>query len=313
VGQLRSSDDLHPPAKPLEALGSLLLGAKKPARLYGPRAVLALPDGSAVWIADPGGRCLHRFDLLRRTYNKVTRVAGVPLLSPVGLCQGPDDSIYACDSEQVAIYRLAAADGRLLQELPLSEDVRRPVALQYRQTTDELFVVDVAAHNLKVLSRDGRLQRTIGQRGDGPGEFNFPCDLAVDRDLLWIADTGNHRIQGLTFAGAARVTFGRAGDTPGALALPKSIAVDSDGHLYVVDGRFENVQIFDRTGQLLLVFGQEGTGPGEFWLPGGICIDAADRIWVCDSFNGRIQVLDYLKTCGQAPPQNTTTSPTAPE
>jgi hypothetical protein len=65
--------------------------------------------------------------------------------------------------------------------------------------------------------------------------------------------------------------------------------------VYVVDARFENIQVFDRSGQLLLGFGQEGTGPGEFWLPTGLHIDSNDRLWVCDMYNGRVQVFDYVR------------------
>ena len=95
--------------------------------------------------------------------------------------------------------------------------------------------------------------------------------------------------------------FGRVGDAPGDLALPKGVAVDSQGHLYVVDARFENVQIFDREGRLLLSFGEEGNAPGEFWLPSGIHVDSTDRIWVCDSYGRRVQVFDFINTRDQTP------------
>jgi len=62
----------------------------------------------------------------------------------------------------------------------------------------------------------------------------------------------------------------------------------------VVDNQFENVQIFDRAGQLLMAFGGSGDGPGEFSLPSGITIDDRDRIWVADSYNRRVQVFQYL-------------------
>ncbi len=294
VGQLRTSDDLQAPPKPFQLFASLVAGRRPPDKLYGPRAILALPEAELVWIADPGGRCLHLFDLRQRAYTKVIRMGAAQLFCPVGMCRGPEDSIYVCDSEAVAIHRLAAADGAWRESLPLSEEVLRPVALYYDAPTDELFVLDAAAHDIKVLGRDGRLRRTLGSRGQELGEFNFPCDLVKSGDLLWVADTGNHRVQALTLTGAAVFTFGQAGDTPGDLAFPKSIAADSEGHLYVVDARFENIQIFDPSGQLLLVIGEEGSGPGEFWLPGGICIDAKDRIWLCDIYNHRVQVFDYL-------------------
>jgi DNA-binding beta-propeller fold protein YncE len=295
VGQLRSAADLKPPPKPFQRIARILVGAEKPRELYGPRSVVRSPDGERVWIADPGGRCLHLFDLSRRSYVKVDRAGESRLMSPVDVCLGPEASIFVCDSEFAAIHRLSVETGALLDSLPVPEDVHRPVAIAYDDETDELFVVDVIAHDIKVLGRNGRLRRIIGRRGGHPGEFNFPCDIAIDGDLLWVADAGNHRVQAITRAGEPASCFGQAGDALGDLALPKGVALDSDGHVYVVDARFENVQIFDRAGTLLLVFGQEGSGPGEFWLPATVFIDPDDRIWVCDSYNRRVQVFDYVR------------------
>jgi sugar lactone lactonase YvrE len=230
-----------------------------------------------------------------RTYLKIQRLGGSPLLSPVGLCLGEGDSIFVCDSESGSIHELSGLTGALRRTLRVAEDLDRPVALTYRVESGELYVVDVTAHSIKVLDRNGGLLRIIGGRGAGPGEFNYPCALAADAAGLWVVDTGNQRIQQLSWEGVPIAAFGRAGDAPGDLALPKGVALDSNGHVYAVDARFENVQVFDRSGRLLLAFGEEGTGPGAFWLPSGIHIDATDRIWICDSYNRRIQVFDYLR------------------
>ena len=295
VGALSESADLKPPAKPFQALGDLIIGKKPAEPLYGPRDVVCTADGRRVWIADPGGRCIHMFDLHDRVYRKIDKIGDDHLLSPVGLCLGPRDSLYVCDSANVAIYRLSANGGFASETLRLPPDILRPAALQYDANRKELYVVDVSAHDIKVLDADGRLVRLIGRRGTGPGEFNVPCDLTLDGDVLWVVDAGNHRIQAISRAGEPLLQFGQAGDSPGTLALPKSIALDSERHIYVVDARFENVQVFDRTGRLLLAFGEEGSGPGEFWLPAGLFIDAFDRIWLCDSYNRRVQVFEYLK------------------
>jgi sugar lactone lactonase YvrE len=74
---------------------------------------------------------------------------------------------------------------------------------------------------------------------------------------------------------------------------PKGISFDSEGHLYVVDGMWGLVQVFDRQGRLLYYFGRRGTGFGDFQLPTGLQIDNSDRIYVVDSFNHRIQVFHY--------------------
>jgi sugar lactone lactonase YvrE len=269
------------------------------------------PDADRLWIADPGGRCLHLFNLGDRSYRKIETVGGAHLLSPVGLCLGPEDSIYVCDSQSISVHRLSASTGALLATLRLPIEVQRPVAAGYEPATEELFVVDVCAHDIKVLGPDGTLRRIVGRRGDGAGEFNYPSDIAVGGGMIWIADTGNYRVQGLTQAGEHVVTIGQAGDAPGDFAMPKGIALDGEGHIYVVDGRFENVQVFDPEGRLLLFFGEEGSEPGEFWLPSGVFVDPGNRIWVCDSYNGRVQVFDYLAPATSGP-RSPTPDPRSP-
>lgn len=295
VGELAAAEDLRPAKGFFQPLGELFLGKAKTQSLYGPRGVACTADAKRVFVADPGGRCLHVLELETRQYHKVTSVAETPLLSPVAVCAGPDGVMLVADSEATAIHEFSDSDGRWLRSLRLPEELHRPAGLAYDAEEDELYVADSTAHDLKVLDRKGALKRILGQRGTGPGEFNFPCDLAFGNGVLWVADAGNHRVQGLKPSGEWVAEFGRAGDAPGDIALPKGIALDSEGHLYVVDSRFENVQVFDATGQLLIAFGEEGSGPGQFWLPSGITIDAHDRIWVCDGYNRRLQVFEYVK------------------
>lgn len=295
VGSLTGEADLKKPRQPFAALGELLVGKKQTETLYGPRAIVVTRDGRRVWVADPGGRCLHFFDLIDRNYKRILRLGDGPLVTPVALCLGPDDTFFLADSEQAAIYHVSAIDGHLLNVLKIPDDLRRPASLAFDEKNGELWVVDVAAHDLKVLGVDGSLKRIVGQRGERGGEFNYPCDVAMSAQSVWIADAGNHRVQAIDFAGQPVTTFGQVGDASGDLALPKALAVDAEENVYVVDGRFENVQIFNRRGELLLFFGEEGHQPGQFWLPSDIFIEPSGRIWICDSYNKRVQVFDIIK------------------
>ena len=55
----------------------------------------------------------------------------------------------------------------------------------------QLYVFDSQADHIFVIGHGGELRRTIGGRGDGPGEFRNPDGLAVMRDgRLVILDTG---------------------------------------------------------------------------------------------------------------------------
>jgi len=102
-------------------------------------------------------------------------------------------------------------------------------------------------------------------------------------------------VQAFTPEGRFLSKFGSVGDRPGTFANPKGLALDSDGHIYVTDAAFSNIQIFDAEGNVLLFIGQLGPQPGNFHLPAGISIDEHDRIYVADQLNARIQVFQYLK------------------
>jgi sugar lactone lactonase YvrE len=100
--------------------------------------------------------------------------------------------------------------------------------------------------------------------------------------------------------GEFQYAIGKVGDDVGAMFRPKGIAFDSEGHLYIVDGQWSVVQVFNREGQLLYYFGQLGSAPGTFQLPTGLRIDGQDRIYVVDSFNKRVQIFHYYATAAAA-------------
>lgn len=53
-----------------------------------------------------------------------------------------------------------------------------------------------STHRLSVFDADtGALLRTVGAKGDGPGQFNRPNGLAVAGDLLFVVERDNHRVQ----------------------------------------------------------------------------------------------------------------------
>jgi len=76
------------------------------------------------------------------------------------------------------------------------------------------------------------------------------------------------------------------------LLLYLMLSIGNTLFVYVVDGLFHNVQIFDRQGRFLAHFGQQGRAPGEFWMPSGIFIDDSDKIYVADTYNSRVQVFE---------------------
>ncbi|MBA3914086.1 MAG: hypothetical protein H0X25_09600 [Acidobacteriales bacterium] len=62
----------------------------------------------------------------------------------------------------------------------------------------------------------------------------------------------------------------------------------------MVDGAFNNFQIFHDKGQILMFVGSHGDKAGEFNLPAGIYIDRNNRVYVGDQLNHRVQVFQFL-------------------
>lgn len=292
VGELRTSDDLKPARGPGKSLGDLLFGKEPPAEMVSPLGVCT-DGGTRVFVADSGGRIVHVFDLGKRTYQRWSPPAGKPaFVQPVAVAwdpAGPNGRLLVSDSGAAEVFvfdgegRYAGAFGGGL--------LKRPCGVAVHPLDDRLFVVDTGAHQIVAFNREGTEVARIGQRGTGPGEFNYPTNAAFDRSArLYVGDTLNFRVQ-VFDAGLEPIgQVGSKGDLPGYFSQPKGVSVDPQGRLYVVDANFEAVQVFNAEGKLLMTFGKEGRGPGEFWLPAGIYADGSGLIWVADSYNRRVQV-----------------------
>ena len=293
VGQLATSEDLKPSKGFFEEMGQALFGKKSVRAMVSPFAVCT-DQGNRVFVADNGAKLIHVMDLKTRKYAQwKPSKKEKPFEQLVGIAYDPAGRLLVSDSAAGVIFAFDV-NGKLLGELGAGL-LDRPCGVAVQAGTGRIFVADVAAHQVVILSPDGQLLQRLGRRGFAPGEFNYPTNLALDsQNRLYVSDSMNFRVQQLSAELLPLRLIGGQGDTPGYFGQPKGVAIDRDDHLYVVDSRHENVQIFDPEGRLLLVFGEEGNGPGQFWLPAGIFIDANNRVWIADSYNQRVVVLDYL-------------------
>ena len=171
------------------------------------------------------------------------------------------------------------------------EILLRPTGIAYNKVSQELWVVESGGHRISIFNKDGALLRRVGERGTGPGQFNFPTHIDIDKDgKAYIVDAMNFRVQILSSEGNYLSSFGEQGDASGKFARPKGIAVDREGNIYVADALFNTIQIFNKEGAFLYYFGSKGSKNGEFIMPSGLEIDDIGYIYVSDSYNNRIQV-----------------------
>ena len=263
------------------------------AHLVRPMAVVETPDGT-VCVADPGAKGVQCFDARRGRYRFVQGVDDQPLPSPVGLTTGARGEIYVADSAlaQILVIKPGAKQAK---PMAIAAVLRQPTGLVFDPVGNQLFIVDTAAHQVVVVSRDGKERARFGRRGDGDGEFNFPTLIGRDREgRLYVTDSLNFRIQMFDPQGRFLGHFGRLGNATGDLSRPKGVATDQYGHVYVVDSMFHALQVFDPRGVFLLDIGGQGRAAGEFWLPTGLHVSDNNTIYVADSHNQRVQVLRYI-------------------
>lgn len=253
-------------------------------------------------VVDTEQRLVHVLDYARHRYLNLAGSKDERFASPIGVVVDEPGNIYVSDSSRgkIFVFRPNGKFWRYIGDIRGEGIFKRPTGMAYDARRQVIYLTDTLYHKIFVVGLDGRVQRTLGQRGVHPGEFNYPLAVALYRDRLYVVDAMNFRVQVMDLNGHPLVQFGTAGDGSGSFSKPKSIALDSDGNIYVVDSLFEVIQVFDQEGHFLIAFGSSGTGPAQFQLPTGVFIDPADRIYVADSFNSRVQVFQYVKAASSA-------------
>jgi len=65
-----------------------------------------------------------------------------------------------------------------------------------------IYVVDMKASNIKVFDKTGQFLRTIGKKGEGPGEFSVPLGIIITPDNeLMVEDMMNRRLSYFSLEG----------------------------------------------------------------------------------------------------------------
>jgi len=231
---------------------------------------------------------------------------------PHGITIGPDDSAY-CTDDMDHTVRKFTPDGRLLLTLGTSG---RPsdtgaTSMDYRTirragppfhyptnlalTADgTMFITDGYGNaRVHVFSPDGRLLRSWGEPGSGPGQFHLPHGIAIDRSgTVYVADRENSRIQLFTPDGVFITSWTD-------VARPCQVFIDQRESIYVAELGFRaglwsgmdapgpdtiggRVSVFDPQGKLLSRWGG-GRNPcarGDFFAPHDICVDSQGAIYV---------------------------------
>ena len=227
-----------------------------------PMDVAVVGGGERIYVADPEAGCVHRFDTGDNRYRCLAPKLKDGIAAPIGLAITEDGHLFVTDSVRGGLWH-ARPSGKYLEPFDVSETLEQPTGIYWDNVSQHLYVTDTKQHTVLKFDRIGDLEHTIGEVGNGPGQFNHPTYVWVDSNQeLLVTDSLNFRLQRLRNDGGHLLTFGVGGDRPGDFSRPKGVATDSSGHVYVVDGLMHTLQIFDRQGRLLLAVGEHGQGRG---------------------------------------------------
>lgn len=277
-----------------------VLGESPPQAIFTSPTDVASDGKGRVYVSDSGARQVFVLDLVKRTVRLLGDGGGGPqqgFAVPFGVTVAADGRLYVSDviTKGVSVFD---ANERLVLSLT-DPGLERPTAVAVDTQRQVIYVLDTVQHRLAMFDLEGTLLGFMGERGNGPGQFNYPTDVDVDEQgHIYVLDALNARVQVFDEAGRFLRMFGERGTAEGSFDRPKNLAV-GDGQIYVTDALAHKLVIFSLEGELLLRIGEKsivkkGVSPGGFYLPRGIDVDAAGGIWVVDSLNRMVHRFQFL-------------------
>jgi tripartite motif-containing protein 2/3/tripartite motif-containing protein 71 len=207
--------------------------------LPGPSEITLDPD-SNVYVCTTSNHKLHKFAPDDTLLAKVGGKGKGPreFNTPNGSCFY-GQMLYVCDSENNRI-KVYDSDLNLFDTVHDKKGKRLNFPYDIAVDSQGLFyVVDSYNHRINVFDKDWGLQRTIGKKGEGPGELQHPNCIHIDEDdQIFVTDYTNNRISVFSTSGKFLATFGER-----YLSHPEGLTVDQDGFVYVSHSR-KNVLVF---------------------------------------------------------------------
>ena len=154
-------------------------------------------------------------------------------------------------------------------------------------------MTDTGNKRVVVFDLDGNHKTQFGGAGMGPGQFDEPVGIAVDKTgNVYVADTWNQRIQ--VFSRLEDSTYIHETEWEVVAWFGQSldnkpyIDVNEEGMVFITDPEGYRVLQFTQEGDFVQFWGDFGTELDSFGIPVGISVYLNGDVWVSDAGNNRI-------------------------
>jgi DNA-binding beta-propeller fold protein YncE len=230
-------------------------------------------------------------DLAQLPDSKDSRTRGGSVTKPSGLAFDDRGRVYVTDANDhyIRVYDASGVFMREFKNVHGNESGLTGIAVD---STGVAYTADPVNGCIQVFQSEmGTWVRKLGSKGDGPGQMQLPCGLAVDRlNQIYCVDYGLSRISVFSKAGTLVRSFGEKGTGPGQFNVPRAVAVDQNDKIYVLDSLNHRVQVFSPSGEFLYIIGEKGSDTGQLLAPSDLSIDTeSNTIYVADKGNKRVQ------------------------
>ena len=152
---------------------------------------------------------------------------------------------------------------------------------------DQMFIVDARARAIYRYNLTTKAVQTLAQAG---AQFiGDPAGIAVESDLsFYVADPDGKQVLYFDANGNFIRRFADAAN----LARPIDIAIDEvRGQVFVADGSYSHIVVFNKTGQAISAIGSRGQGAGRFGIITAIA-KGKDSLFVADRMQLPLQEID---------------------
>ncbi|MBK8464802.1 MAG: 6-bladed beta-propeller [Chloracidobacterium sp.] len=169
-------------------------------------------------------------------------------------------SVYVTDGLAHKLLKFDA-DGKFIKEWTKPVvDFYGPRDLAFGPNK-KLYIIDQGHTNVTILDLSTDTFTTFGTGGAGEGQFNEATGIGIGGDLVFVADRDNRRVQVFDLAGK----FIRQWPVEGweRSHYPDVIYDDQTKHIYISDGKSNQILVFDVDGNPLpaLISGQPLNNP----------------------------------------------------